>query len=157
EVDDRPVDLGRDGVLGEALADGLRDLAGAGAGRDLADGTVGQFESRHGKGTPAGHPTRPYNGPANGRTFENFVLLHERRDGRDRFGATERMPACLVPTIPGFASYVTFFNSVTRPVCTHSTTKMLPSLSKQASCGWTNLPPCQRDSSARTLKPASTS
>ena len=31
-------------------------------------------------------------------------------------------------------------SSVTRPVCTHSATKMLPSLSKQASCGWTNLP-----------------
>ena len=29
----------------------------------------------------------------------------------------------------------TFFSSVTRPVLTHSTTKMLPSLSKAASCG----------------------
>ena len=49
-----------------------------------------------------------------------------------------------------------YFSNVTRPVCTHSTTKMLPSLSKQASCGWTNLPGCHCFSSARTLKPSST-
>ena len=39
-----------------------------------------------------------------------------------------------------FLDRYTFFMNVTRPVCTHSTTKILPSLSKQASCGCTNLP-----------------
>ncbi len=34
--------------------------------------------------------------------------------------------------------------SETRPVWTHSVTKMLPSLSKHASCGWMNLPAGQR-------------
>ena len=32
-------------------------------------------------------------------------------------------------------NYPTFFSNVTRPVWTHSVTKMLPSRSKQASCG----------------------
>ncbi len=37
-------------------------------------------------------------------------------------------------------AYASRFSFVTRPVGTHSTTKMFPSLSKQASCGCTNLP-----------------
>src|SRR6185312_16398807 len=51
---------------------------------------------------------------------------------------------------------LTFFRKVTRPVDTHSTTKMLPSLSKAASCGWTNLPASHSFGCPRTLKPSST-
>ncbi len=39
---------------------------------------------------------------------------------------------------------------VTRPMGTHSTTKMLPSLSKAAWCGWTNRPGCHRSGLPRS-------
>ena len=38
---------------------------------------------------------------------------------------------------------------VMRPVWTHSATKMLPSASKQASCGWRNLPETHTTNRAR--------
>ena len=50
----------------------------------------------------------------------------------------------------------TFRNLVIRPVATHSATKMFPSWSKQASCGWMNRPACQRSGWPRILNPSST-
>src|SRR5262245_6968838 len=47
----------------------------------------------------------------------------------------------------------TFFRNVIRPVLTHSTTKMLPSLSNAASCGWTNLPASHSFGCVRTAGP----
>ena len=47
EVDDRAVDLGGDGGLGEPLADALGDVARPGAGGDLLDRAVGELEGEH--------------------------------------------------------------------------------------------------------------
>ena len=49
EIDDLPVHLGGDGGGGQALADGLGDLARPGAGGDFADRTVGELEFQHGE------------------------------------------------------------------------------------------------------------
>ena len=43
---------------------------------------------------------------------------------------------------------------MTRPVATHSATKMLPSASKQASWGWTNLPFCHLRFVGADVEPA---
>src|SRR5207253_7678281 len=47
EIDDLAVDLGGDGGLGEALADGLGDLARPGAAADFALRAVGEFQGQH--------------------------------------------------------------------------------------------------------------
>src|SRR5262249_17866102 len=58
-------------------------------------------------------------------------------------------PAATAPPL-GYG-YPRRFSSVTRPVSTHSTTKTLPALSKQASCGCTNLPGFHAFSSRRMV------
>jgi hypothetical protein len=50
--------------------------------------------------------------------------------------------------------YDTFRSSVTRPVGTHSTTKMLPEESKQASWGWMKRPGRKRVASRRSFMPS---
>ena len=47
EIDDRAVDLGGDGRLGETLADRLGHLARPGAFGDLLAGAIGQAEGEH--------------------------------------------------------------------------------------------------------------
>ena len=47
QIDDRVIDLGGDGGLGQPLADRRGHVARPGAFGYLADGTIGEFQSQH--------------------------------------------------------------------------------------------------------------
>src|SRR5579884_2521754 len=60
EINNIPVELGRDGRLGEAFADRLSHIPRPGAGSDLLAGAIRKLKREHGKSLPGqetmGHP-----------------------------------------------------------------------------------------------------